>query len=108
MPRDHLIRFLAGAALAAFTGSAGADPAPDSEKLTHLVIQECGSCHGLTLKGGLGTPLTAGHLEGLDRETITHIILTGIPGTPMPPWAPLMTEADADWIADMLKQGALE
>lgn len=84
---------------------ASAEPAPDTKKLTNLVVQDCGSCHGLTLKGGLGKPLTADALAGWDREQLTHIILDGVPGTPMPPWRPLLTEAEARWIADALKQG---
>jgi len=31
-----------------------------------------------------------------------------VPGTPMPPWRPLLTEADARVIADMLKEGKLK
>ena len=33
------------------------------------------------------------------------LILDGIPDTPMPPWRPLLTEAEADWIADYLLTG---
>jgi cytochrome c55X len=81
-----------------------ADPAPDPAKLSNLVRQDCGSCHGLTLKGGLGKPLTAQHLRQWDRSQIVHIILDGIPGTPMPGWRPLLTESEAGWIADFLQQ----
>ncbi len=95
-------------ALLVAPAAAGSDPAPNPEKLTHLVIQDCGGCHGLTLKGGLGKPLTAEHLSQWDREQLAHIILDGVPGTPMPAWRPLMTEAEARWIADMLKQGRLQ
>lgn len=85
-----------------------AESAPDPVKLTSLVRQDCGSCHGLTLKGGLGKPLTADRLAPWDRSQLTHIILDGVPGTPMPPWRPLLTEAEARWIADSLKQGNLQ
>ena len=84
-----------------------AEAAPDPAKLTNLVRQDCGSCHGLTLKGGLGKPLTADRLQPWDREQIVHIILDGVPGTPMPGWRPLLSEAEAGWIADVLKRGAL-
>jgi cytochrome c55X len=76
--------------------------------LSNLVRQDCGGCHGLTLKGGLGKPLTAEHLAQWDREQITQIILNGVPGTPMPGWRPLLSEEEARTIADMLKQGALQ
>ena len=83
------------------------EAAPDPVKLTNLVRQDCGSCHGLTLKGGLGKPLTAAQLKPWDRDQLVHIILDGIPGTPMPAWRPLLSEPDARWIADRLKQGNL-
>lgn len=72
-------------------------------ELEHLVIQDCGSCHGLTLKGGLGRPLTKAALAEADREILSLIILDGVPGTAMPPWRPLLTETEALWIADYLK-----
>jgi cytochrome c55X len=89
-------------------GSALAGEAPDSDKLANLVRHDCGSCHGLTLKGGLGKPLTAERLLQWDGDQLTRIILDGIPGTPMPPWWPLLTEAEARWIAQALKSGNLE
>ncbi|MDU8941845.1 c-type cytochrome [Ovoidimarina sediminis] len=72
-------------------------------ELKHLVIQDCGSCHGLTMKGGLGRPITRDLMQHYDREILRDIILDGIPGTAMPPWRPLMSEADAMWIADYLR-----
>lgn len=83
------------------------EAAPDPVKLANLVRQDCGSCHGLTLKGGLGKPLTVEQLAPWDRDQLVHIILDGIPGTPMPQWRPLLTELDARWIADRLKEGNL-
>ncbi len=50
----------------------GSDATPNTEKLRHLVIKDCGSCHGLSLKGGLGKPLTAEHLSQWDREQIAR------------------------------------
>ena len=75
-------------------------------ELEHLVLQDCGSCHGLTRKGGLGSPLTAEALAGRDPAGLAAIILDGVPGTAMPPWRPLLTEADAAWIADYLLKDA--
>lgn len=83
------------------------DPGPDPAKLANLVRQDCGSCHGLTLQGGLGKPLTAERLAQWDRDQLMHIILDGVPGTPMPGWRPLLTESEVRWIADVLKQGGL-
>ena len=78
-------------------------PASRANELEHMVLQDCGSCHGLTRKGGLGLPLTTGALAHAEREVLALIILDGVPGTAMPPWRPLLSEAEALWIADYLK-----
>ena len=74
-------------------------------ELTHLVRQDCGSCHGMTLKGGLGGPLLPESLSDLESESIASIILGGVPGKPMPPWQGELSEEDAMWIAENLKRG---
>jgi len=93
--------------LAAFVAAAPpalAEIGPDkASQLERLVIQDCGSCHGLTLKGGLGRPITPDLMQHYDREVLRDIILDGIPGTAMPPWRPLITESEALWIADYLR-----
>ena len=85
--------------------SAQADAVPDPAALEHLVVQDCGSCHGLTLKGGLGGDIRPEAVEHYDVETLAMVILDGIPGTAMPPWRPLMSEAEAAWIAEYLLKG---
>lgn len=72
--------------------------------LEHMVTQDCGSCHGLTMKGGLGRPLTPAALAQAEPEGLALIILDGVPGTAMPPWRPLLTEDEALWIARHLKE----
>ena len=94
-----LLALLAAGAVQA--GEAG-EPGPDPEALKRLVHQDCGSCHGLTLKGGLGPDLRRENLMHYDPEVLRGVILDGIPGTAMPPWRPLMTEAEAAWIAEYL------
>lgn len=92
------------AALMMLALPAMAEIPPDrAAELEHLVLQDCGSCHGLTMKGGLGRPLTREALAEADRDTLALIVLDGLPGTAMPPWRPLLTEAEALWIADYLK-----
>jgi cytochrome c55X len=87
----------------AAAGEAGANAA----RLANLVRQDCGSCHGLTLKGGLGKPLTPDHLSAWSRDQLVGIILDGVPGTPMPPWRPLLSKTDVQWIVERLQQGDL-
>jgi cytochrome c55X len=75
--------------------------------LTRLVLHDCGSCHGLTLKGGLGPALTPTALAGKAPEWLRATILDGRPGTPMPPWRGYLTEAEADWLVRALQRGEL-
>jgi cytochrome c55X len=75
-------------------------------ELERLVRQDCGSCHGMTLKGGLGPDIRAERMSRLETDTIAAIVLDGVPGTPMPPWRPLISEADAQWIARYLAKGS--
>ena len=74
----------------------------DPTALTRLVHQDCGSCHGMTLRGGLGPSLLPEALARYNLDAITGIILHGVPGTAMPPWSDLLTEDDAAWLADHL------
>lgn len=80
---------------------------PEAEKksLIRLVRQDCGSCHGMSLKGGLGTPLTREALAERTTETVAATILYGRPGSAMPPWKTLLSEAQANWIAEQLLSG---
>ena len=100
------MRSLAFIAVFLLAPAAGAEvTAIDAERLTHLVTQDCGSCHGMTLKGGLGPDIRPARFAGVPPETIAQIILDGVPGTPMPPWRPLLSDDDARWIALYLSGG---
>lgn len=70
-----------------------------------MVRQDCGSCHGLTLKGGLGPALLPATLAGKDPRVLERIILDGSPGTAMPPWRPMLEKGEAAWIVDQLQKG---
>lgn len=79
---------------------------PSSERqaeLETLLYQDCGSCHGMTLRGGLGPALPRDHMETFSAEALAHIIQYGIPGSAMPGWQALLSEADARWLADHLQ-----
>ncbi|PKP74572.1 MAG: cytochrome C556 [Alphaproteobacteria bacterium HGW-Alphaproteobacteria-6] len=81
-----------------------AEVAPDrAGRLEHMVIQDCGSCHGLTMKGGLGPALTPDRIAHAEPEGLALIILDGVPGTAMPRWRPVLSEEEALWIARYLK-----
>lgn len=92
--------------------SAGVNNAADQEpsparvkQLVHLVRQDCGACHGLTLKGGLGPALTAETLHDKAADSLTATILSGRNGTPMPPFRGIVSDSEAAWIVRQLQAG---
>ena len=91
--------------LCALTAPATADAvtAQRQSQLLNLVHQDCGSCHGMRLSGGLGPALTPAALAGKNHEFLFITISEGRPGTPMPPWKTLLSEPDIEWIVDYLK-----
>ncbi len=74
-------------------------------ELIHLLKQDCGSCHGLYLTGGLGPALTPKGLSTKDVDQLTQIILHGRPQLAMPPWQGILTETEARWLAEQLVTG---
>ena len=91
----------------AAAGSALADPlSPERQAaLRNLLVQDCGSCHGLTLRGGLGPALLPADLAGKPPAYLQATILYGRPGTPMPPWRPFLSDADSTWLVETLQRG---
>lgn len=96
---------MAVVAMLASSALAGPPSAERQAELIYLLQQDCGSCHGLTLKGGLGPPLLPGPLAGRDEEEIAEAILHGRPGMPMPPWEVEISRDEALWLARLLKRG---
>ena len=80
-------------------------PAARQKELVHLVRQDCGSCHGMTLRGGLGPALLPATLADKPAEGLVATIIGGRPGTPMPPWHRFLAEDEAQWIVDRLMAG---
>lgn len=74
-------------------------------ELIQLVRQDCGSCHGLTLKGGLGPSLLADALKDKSPEYLKAVILHGLAPAAMPPWQRFLSDADTQWIVLNLKKG---
>ncbi len=75
------------------------------QELQHLLIHDCGSCHGMTLKGGLGPSLLAVDLKNKSAALMFASISEGREGTPMPAWKSLLSAADINWIIKYLKNG---
>lgn len=78
-------------------------PAARQEVLANLLKQDCGSCHGLLFKGGLGPPLLPENLNGKPDALLVDTILNGRPGTAMPPWRKFLSPAEASWILQQLR-----
>jgi cytochrome c55X len=102
--RETLAVLIALAALPAVEGLSFVPEARRAE-LIYLVRQDCGSCHGLTLRGGLGPPLEPAALADKPDQALADVILNGVPGTPMPPWAFQISAAEAAWLVRSLKEG---
>jgi cytochrome c55X len=102
MKRGLALGLITGA-LAVQSSFAGDITPEHASRLVRLVRQDCGSCHGLRLSGGLGPSLLPGALEGKPAEYLVATILSGRNGTPMPPWRGLLTEQEAQWIVQRLQ-----
>jgi len=94
--------------IAVATASATAAAEPAAHRQTELIYrlrQDCGSCHGMTLKGGLGPSLLPAAIGNRSDEVLTNVILHGVPGTPMPPWDFEISRDEATWLVHRLKEG---
>jgi cytochrome c55X len=92
--------------LVAAITQASAEVSVDRQReLLHLLRHDCGSCHGMTLKGGLGPTLLPQALAGKPGETLEATVLYGRAGTPMPPWRGLLTEEEVAWLVALLMKG---
>ncbi|NQU60620.1 MAG: cytochrome c [Rhodospirillales bacterium] len=96
---------LAGMLAASTQALAGTVPPERQAALLHLLRQDCGSCHGMTMKGGLGPGLLPAQLDGKSDDSLVAIILDGVDGKPMPPWRPLLSPGEAAWMVKQLKEG---
>ena len=84
---------------------------PDANRqkeLTYMVQQDCGSCHGMTLKGGLGPSLQVQRMSVLPKQYLMDAITHGRKDTPMPPWGPLLTQGEIQWIVEQLQAGLIK
>ncbi len=96
---------VASIAILALTAQASTLDQARQDELTDILLQDCGSCHGMTLKGGLGPALTTEALAGKHEIYLQQTISEGHPGTPMPPWKELLSKDDIAYLVRILKQG---
>ena len=84
---------------------------PSSERqveLLYLLKHDCGACHGMTLKGGLGPSLLPEILATKPKELLFITILDGRMGTAMPPWKDFLTVEEINWLLTQLLEGIKE
>ncbi|MDM8568904.1 cytochrome c [Thiotrichales bacterium HSG1] len=84
---------------------------PSAERQTevlYLLRHDCGACHGMTLKGGLGPSLLPEDLVTKPRELLFNTIADGRMGTAMPPWRDFLTQEEIDWLLKQLLEGIKE
>lgn len=105
-----MVRLLSGVYLFTwiFAASAAELSQQRRDELHNLLLQDCGSCHGMTMKGGLGPALTPAALKTKDREVLIVTILQGRHGTPMPPWSTMLSRDEVSWLVDRLYEGVTQ
>ncbi len=84
--------------------SAAPDTARQTE-LLYLLKHDCGSCHGMTRKGGLGPPLLPENIRVRPTLLMVNTVLDGRQGTPMPPWRSELSEQDVNWLVGAMRRG---
>ena len=86
-----------------------ADPTVERQtQLINLLRQDCGSCHGMSLTGGLGPSLLPDAMTAKPVEFLRQTILEGRRGTPMPPWRGLLSVDEVSWLVDQLRNGVID
>ena len=77
-------------------------------ELLYFLKHDCGSCHGLTLKGGLGPALLPETLAGKPKQFLVTTIMEGRDDTAMPPWKSMLTYDEAAWLTEQLQSGSIQ
>jgi len=73
--------------------------------LLNLLKHDCGSCHGLPPKGGLGPSLMPEALADKNDQLLLDAIQNGRAGTAMPPWRPFLSVEESRWLITQLRLG---
>ncbi|WP_449222412.1 cytochrome D1 domain-containing protein [Sulfidibacter corallicola] len=85
-----------------------AKPTRSPRELTELLRQDCGSCHGLTMKGGLGPALLPDRMARYGKASLVAIMRNGVAHTAMPAWRDELSVAEAEFLAERLIAGLPE
>jgi cytochrome c55X len=101
----HLAILLGATAVAVGTARASEPEPAQQRELVRLVRQDCGSCHGMSLQGGLGPALLPASLADKPADGLVATVLHGRPGTAMPGWSRFLSEPEAEWVVARLQAG---
>jgi cytochrome c55X len=74
------------------------------QELLNLLKHDCGSCHGLPPKGGLGPSLMPEALANKTDAFLVEVIQNGRAGSAMPPWRQFLTVDETHWLVKQLRQ----
>jgi cytochrome c55X len=96
------------APVVALAATAASPDVARQRQLLALLKQDCGSCHGMRLTGGLGPALTPEALRTKPAASLVATIVSGRPGTAMPPWRRFLSEAEAEWLVARLVLGDVD
>ena len=69
-----------------------------------MLKHDCGSCHGLPPKGGLGPSLMPDALADKNDAVLIDAIQNGRAGTAMPPWKQFLSIDESRWLIEQLRQ----
>jgi cytochrome c55X len=103
--RFHALTLLVAVSLFSPSGQSGAGLEQDrQQQIIYLLHQDCGSCHGMRLTGGLGPSLVPELMLQRPDAYLRAVISDGIPDTAMPPWANILKPEEINFIIAQLKQ----
>jgi cytochrome c55X len=68
-----------------------------------MLKHDCGSCHGLPPKGGLGPSLMPDALADKNDDVLMDSIQNGRAGTAMPPWKQFLSIDESRWLIEQLR-----
>jgi cytochrome c55X len=103
--RFHTLTLLVALSLFPLLGHCGTGLEQDrQQQLIYLLRQDCGSCHGMRLTGGLGPSLVPELMLQRPDAYLRAVISDGIPDTAMPPWSNILEPEEINFIIAQLKQ----
>jgi len=99
------MRFLWLISLLSFVAVADEPNSQRQQELLNLLKHDCGSCHGLPPKGGLGPSLMPEALQNKSDQVLIEVVQNGRSRTAMPPWDSFLTIDETAWLIQQLRQG---